>query len=402
MSSDTTCTGEISMKPLRIGIVAGETSGDILGAGVIQALKQQGIQLEVKGIGGELMIAAGCYSFYPIERLSIMGLVEVVARLKELLSIRKQLRLYFLDNPPDVFIGIDSPDFTLKLETQLKQAGIPTVHYVSPSVWAWKPKRIFKIKKAADLVLALFPFEPAYYKKTKQRIEFVGHPLAKKIAMDKSLLQARNKFSLAAEAKVVAVLPGSRASEIKYLARPFLKTLCWLIKRKPELSFILPAANQECYDKLFNIIEQEFSELDIKLVLQQSREAMAASDAVLIASGTATLEAALLNKPMVVAYKAAPLTYAIYSRMLNSEFVSLPNILANRMLVPEILQQEVRPEVLGKSMLNALYNQEYRGMLNKYFSNFHQQLCQDSDQKAADAVIRLLQDKGVELCIQSS
>lgn len=402
MSSDTTCTGEISMKPLRIGIVAGETSGDILGAGVIQALKQQGIQLEVKGIGGELMIAAGCYSFYPIERLSIMGLVEVVARLKELLSIRKQLRLYFLDNPPDVFIGIDSPDFTLKLETQLKQAGIPTVHYVSPSVWAWKPKRIFKIKKAADLVLALFPFEPAYYKKTKQRIEFVGHPLAKKIAMDKSLLQARNKFSLAAEAKVVAVLPGSRASEIKYLARPFLKTLCWLIKRKPELSFILPAANQDCYDKLFNIIEQEFSELDIKLVLQQSREAMAASDAVLIASGTATLEAALLNKPMVVAYKAAPLTYAIYSRMLNSEFVSLPNILANRMLVPEILQQEVRPEVLGKSMLNALYNQEYRGMLNKYFSNFHQQLCQDSDQKAADAVIRLLQDKGVELCIQSS
>lgn len=402
MSSDTTCTGEISMKPLRIGIVAGETSGDILGAGVIQALKQQGIQLEVKGIGGELMIAAGCYSFYPIERLSIMGLVEVVARLKELLSIRKQLRLYFLDNPPDVFIGIDSPDFTLKLETQLKQAGIPTVHYVSPSVWAWKPKRIFKIKKAADLVLALFPFEPAYYKKTKQRIEFVGHPLAKKIAMDKSLLQARNKFSLAAEAKVVAVLPGSRASEIKYLARPFLKTLCWLIKRKPELSFILPAANQDCYDKLFNIIEQEFSELDIKLVLQQSREAMAASDAVLIASGTATLEAALLNKPMVVAYKAAPLTYAIYSRMLNSEFVSLPNILANRMLVPEILQQEVRPEVLGKSMLNALYNQEYRGMLNKYFSNFYQQLCQDSDQKAADAVIRLLQDKGVELCIQSS
>ncbi|MGK0496622.1 lipid-A-disaccharide synthase [Neptuniibacter pectenicola] len=381
--------------PLRIGIVAGETSGDILGAGLIRSLRAKYPDLVVEGIGGELMHAEGCISHYPMERLSVMGLVEVLGRLFELLNARKKLIQYFLDNPPDVFIGVDAPDFTLSMEGRLKAAGIPTVHYVSPSVWAWKRKRIFKIKQTTDLVLALFPFEPACYKETAQRIEFVGHPLADQIAQDESLRAPRARFGLDDSQSVVALLPGSRGSEVKYLAEPFLQTARWLAEKKPDLVFLLPAANQQRYNELELLINEQYADLNLQLVLQQSRQAMAAADAILIASGTATLEATILKKPMVVAYKMASLTYAIYSRMIKSRFVSLPNLLADEALVPEILQADVTSNILGEAVLKALSDRVYIDYVQQRFEEVCAQLHQDADEKAACAIVKLLEDKGV-------
>ena len=381
--------------PLRIGIVAGEASGDILGAGLIRSLKTRFPDLIVEGIGGELMQAEGCISRYPMERLSVMGLVEVLGRLFELLKARKALIQYFIDNPPDVFIGIDAPDFTLHMEGRLKAAGIPTVHYVSPSVWAWKRKRIFKIKQTTDLVLALFPFEPACYQETGQRIEFVGHPLADQIVNDPSLQDPRALFSISESQRVVALLPGSRGSEIKYLAEPFLQTARWLAEKEPDLLFLLPAANEQRFNELEALLNESFSGLNVRLVLQQSRQVMATADAILIASGTATLEATILKKPMVVAYKMASLTYAIYSRMIKSRHISLPNLLADEALVPEILQDDVTPRILGEALLKALNDHSYIDYVQKRFEDVYTQLHQDADERAASAIVKLLEDKGV-------
>lgn len=381
--------------PLRIGIVAGEASGDILAAGLIHSLKARFPDLIFEGIGGELMMAEGFRSHFPMERLSVMGLVEVLSRLPELLGIRKKLTQSFIDNPPDLFIGVDAPDFTLAMEGRLKKAGIPTVHYVSPSVWAWKPKRIYKIKQTTDLVLALLPFEPACYEETQQRIEFVGHPLADQIAEDESLSSARSSFGIDECDRVLAILPGSRGSEVKYLAEPFLMTARWLQKQEPRLVFILPAVNQKLYDLLESLIQDKFSDLNIRLVLKQSRQVLAASDAVLIASGTATLEATLLKKPMVVAYKMASITAAIYSRMLRSKYISLPNLLADEMLVPEILQDAVKPEIMGEAILRALNDKKYRQYLEQRYDEIYAQVHHNADERAADAIVHLLQDKGI-------
>ncbi|WP_286236828.1 lipid-A-disaccharide synthase [Neptuniibacter halophilus] len=382
-------------KSLRIGIVAGEASGDILGSGLIRALKKRFPDLKVEGIGGELMIAAGCQSHYPMERLSVMGLVEVLGRLPELLKLRKKLIQHFIDNPPDLFIGVDAPDFTLAMEGQLKQAGIPTVHYVSPSVWAWKQKRIYKIKQTTDLVLSLFPFEARHYEPTAQRIAFVGHPLADSIPRSVDPAAERKRFAVKAGEKIVALLPGSRGSEVKYLAEPFLETARWLSERHDNLRFIIPAANEQRHDQLHRMVSEQFADLNIQLVMKNSREVMAIADAILIASGTATLEATILGKPMVVAYKMASLTYAIYSRMVKSRFISLPNLLADEALVPEILQDQVKPEVLGPALLKALEDENYKQYLHQRFAEIQQQLHQDADEKAADAVVELLKDKGV-------
>lgn len=381
------------MQPLRIGIVAGEASGDILGAGLIRALKQRYPQAEFEGIAGELMLAEGCQPLYPLERLSVMGLVEVLGRLPELLSARKRLIRHFIDNPPDLFIGIDAPDFTLGMERALKVAGIPTVHYVSPSVWAWKRKRIFKIKESTDLLLTLFPFEAEVYEPTAQNLRFVGHPLADVIPAQLDQDAALAQFRLPETTELVALLPGSRSSEVKYLARPFLETARWLQQRRPELSFILPAANKRRYGQLNQLIEGEFSDLNLTLVLQHSREVMAVADAILIASGTATLEACLLKKPMVVAYRMAGLTYSIYSRMIKSRWIALPNVLADEEMVPEVLQQRVTPEVMGPLMLRALEDETYRRRLQRVFAIIGEQLRQSASERAADAVIELLEER---------
>lgn len=382
-------------KPLRVGIVAGETSGDILGSGLIRSLKKRHPDLVVEGIGGELMIAQGCHSRYPLERLSVMGLVEVLGRLPELLSIRKQLIQHFIDNPPDVFIGVDAPDFTLKMEGELKRAGIPTVHYVSPSVWAWKQKRIYKIKQTTDLVLSLFPFEAQHYLPTQQRIAFVGHPLADSIPKSVNVAASRKKFAVKEGETIIALLPGSRGSELKYLAEPFLETARWLSERLDNVRFVIPAANATRHDQLHQLIVDKYSDLNIQLVMKHSRDVMAIADSILIASGTATLEATILKKPMVVAYKMAWLTYAIYSRMVTSKYISLPNLLADEQLVPEILQDQVRPEILGEALLKSLQDEEYKAYLRQRFTQIHKQLNQDADEKAADAVEALLRERGV-------
>ncbi len=382
-------------EPLRIGIVAGEASGDILGSGLIRELKRRYPDAEFEGIGGELMIAAGCHSHVPMERLSVMGFIEVLGRLRELLKLRKKLIQHFIDNPPDLFIGVDAPDFTLKMELALKEAGIPTVHYVSPSVWAWKQKRIYSIKQSTDLVLSLFPFEAQHYAPTQQRIRFVGHPLATSIPKTVDVAAANKRFAVKDDEQIVALLPGSRGSEVKYLAKPFLDTARWLSERKGNLRFVIPAANKARHDQLHKLITEHYADLNIQLVVKHSRDVMAIADAILIASGTATLEATILRKPMVVAYKMAGLTYAIYSRMVKSKFISLPNLLAEEALVPEILQQDVKAEVLGPAVLKAMEDEEYRHYLEQRFSDIHQQLHQNADEQAAEAVIGLLQERGV-------
>ncbi len=378
------------MRPLRVGIVAGEASGDILGAGLMQSLQRRCPDIEFEGIAGDLMLDAGCRSLYPMERLSVMGLVEVLGRVPELLRERRRLVRHFIASPPDLFIGIDAPDFTLGMERQLKEAGIPTVHYVSPSVWAWKRKRIFKIKHCVDLLLTLFPFEAEVYEPTKQNLKFVGHPLAEIIPDQIDMALARQQYGAKNGQQMVAILPGSRGSELKYLAKPFLDTARWLQDNHPGLCFVMPAANQRRYDQLAALVEQGYSDLNLELVLGASREVMAASDAILIASGTATLEACLLRKPMVVAYRMAGLTYKIYSRMIESRWISLPNVLAGEEMVPEILQNDVSPEVLGPLMLKALDDAEYRARLEQVFVDIGDHLRQNASERAAEAVLELL------------
>ncbi|NVK42210.1 MAG: lipid-A-disaccharide synthase [Oceanospirillaceae bacterium] len=379
---------------LRIGIVAGEASGDILGSGLIEALRRRYPDLEVEGIGGELMIAAGCRSLYPMERLSVMGLVEVLGRLRELLGIRKSLAEHFEAERPHLFIGIDAPDFTLNLEGRLRAAGIPTVHYVSPSVWAWRRKRVFKILHTTDLMLTLFPFEARFYQEHGQRVAFVGHPLASRIPLEPDRDEARDILGLPHGAEVVALLPGSRGGELKYLARPFLETARWLKARRPEVRFVLPAASEARLHTLHELVQGEFADLGVELMLKHSREAMQAADAILIASGTATLEAMLLKRPMVVAYKMAGLTHFILSRLIKSPYISLPNLLADAPLVPEVLQSDVRPEVLGPLLLQQLEDQEHARRLTARFSEIHRQLSRDADERAADAIVELLENGG--------
>nr|WP_067292952.1 lipid-A-disaccharide synthase [Marinobacterium profundum] len=380
---------------LRIGIVAGEASGDILGAGLIEALRRRFPDLEVEGIGGDLMIAAGCRSLYPLERLSVMGLVEVLGRLPELMGIRRNLRHHFTSTRPHLFIGIDAPDFTLNLEGRLRRAGIPTVHYVSPSVWAWRRKRVFKILQTTNLMLTLFPFEARFYQENGQRVCFVGHPLASQIPLRPDTAEARTQLGLAVTDEVVALLPGSRGGELKYLARPFLETARWLKQRRPQLRFVLPAANETRLQTLRELIDTEFADLQVELCLKQSRTLMQAADVILIASGTATLEAMLLKKPMVVAYRMAGLTHRILSRLIKSRFISLPNLLADAPLVPEVLQDEVRPEILGPLLLQQLEDPAHAAMLRERFAEIHEALNCDADERAADAIMQLLVDRSL-------
>ncbi|WP_409523481.1 lipid-A-disaccharide synthase [Nitrincola sp. MINF-07-Sa-05] len=379
---------------LKVAIVAGEASGDILGAGLIQALRQQYPQMQVEGIGGELMQAQGCESLFPMERLSVMGLVEVLGRLRELLGIRRQLVKRWMQQPPDLFIGIDAPDFNLGLEQSMHEAGVTTVHYVSPSVWAWRKKRVHKIKRNTDLMLTLFPFEAAFYQAHQQRVAFVGHPLADQIPLQPDQHAARASLGLDHDAQVIALLPGSRAGEVTQLAAPFLDAARILTQKRPGLVFVLPAASQSRYDELQRIIQNQYQDLEIHLVLKNSHQALCACDAVLIASGTATLEAMLCKRPMVVAYRMSPITFRILSYLVSITSVSLPNLLAGRQLVPEVLQNEVTPQRLADEIESLLDDQIGRQALLAEFTQLHQSLRLDADVQAARAISELLIDKG--------
>ncbi len=370
--------------PLRIALVAGEASGDILGAGLMQALKLRYPQVEFIGIGGPRMEAEGLQSYFPMERLSVMGLVEVLGRLPELLSRRKRLIRTLIAEKPDVFIGIDAPDFNLTLELKLRQAGIKTVHYVSPSVWAWRQKRVLKIRQACDLMLTLFPFEARFYLDHQVPVRFVGHPLANIIPLQADRQAARETLGLESEAMVVALLPGSRGGEVARLGALFLDAAERLRALRPGVRFVLPCASRERRVQLEDLLSGR--DLPLLLLDGQSHEALAACDAVLIASGTATLEALLYKRPMVVAYKVAPLTYRILKRLVTSPYISLPNLLAERLLVPELIQDAATPDALAQTLAPLL---DDGAVQTEGFGVIHRALRHDASEQAADAVLKL-------------
>ena len=373
---------------LRIGILAGESSGDILGAGLMQSLKLLNPDIEFEGIGGPLMQAQGLQSRHPMERLSVMGLVEPLKRLPELLAIRKDIIQHFSQHPPAVFIGIDSPDFNLTIEQRLRERGIRTVHYVSPSVWAWRQKRILKIAKSVDLLLSLFPFEADFYQQHKVPVCFVGHPLADLITLEPQILDARAQLGLDPETKFLALLPGSRHGEVARMGPVFLAAAAVLSKQLPELHFLVPCANPARKQQLQAMLGAEHT--NVHLLDGQSRLAMEAADAVILASGTATLEAMLLKKPMLVCYKMAALSYAIISRMLKVPFFSLPNLLAGKLLVEELVQQEVNPQALAHKAAVLLQQDAAHQSLMQEYRQIHLSLRQNANNRAAQAVLTLL------------
>ena len=344
------------------------------------------------GIGGPKMIAEGFETLYPMERLSVMGLFEVLGRLGELLKIRKQLLNTLLELKPDVFIGIDAPDFNLKLEQKLKEKSIKAVHYVSPSVWAWREKRVFKIKKSVDLVLCLFPFEVDFYKKHDVPAVCVGHTLADAIALETDTQGARQQLELVDDLPVVTLMPGSRGGEVARLGDLFLQAAELIKQQVPSVQFVLPAANQDRFSQLTHMLADHES-LSVKLLDGQSREAMASSDVVLMASGTAALEGMLFKKPLVVSYKLSALTAYIVRKMLKQPFVSLPNLLAGKELVPEILQEAATPENLANAVLNFLQNKHASAHLKEEFTELHKWLKRDADVAAAQAITQLVDVK---------
>ena len=374
---------------MRIVMVAGEASGDILGAGLIQSLKVLNPHIQFSGVGGPLMIAQGFDSLFPMDRLSVMGLVEPLKRLPELLHIRKIIRQHCIDNSVDMFIGIDSPDFNLPIERFLKERKIKTVHYVSPSVWAWRQGRIKKIKQSVDLMLTLFPFEADFYKQHNVPVRFIGHTLADQIPLDPDTNGAREKLGIKQNVPIVALLPGSRGGEVALLGELFFDVARELQHRVGPCHFIVPAVNEARKEQLQEQLKY-VSGLAVTLLDGQSHLAMEAADAILLASGTTALEAMLLKKPMVVAYKMAPLSYAIISRMMKTSYVSLPNLLANRMLVPELLQENATVTALTDALEKALTDKTMRQNEIKEFYQLHHVLKCNASETAAKAVMELV------------
>ncbi|MGH1450189.1 MAG: lipid-A-disaccharide synthase [Pseudomonadaceae bacterium] len=389
-----TAQPHVAGRPLRIALVAGEASGDTLGAGLIRALKQAHPHSEFIGIGGPRMLAEGMQTRVPMERLSVMGLVEVLGRLRELLRIRKELVAWLLEQQPDVFIGIDAPDFTLGVERKLRDAGIATVHYVSPSVWAWREKRVLGIQKSTDLMLTLFPFEEDVYRKHQVAVRCVGHTLADEIPLQPDRAAARSALGIGADEKLLALMPGSRNGELRKLGELFLQTAAWCHEREPGLRFVMPCANPERKQQMQQIMAESRITLPLVLLDGQAHQALAACDAVLIASGTATLEAMLFKRPMVVAYRMAGLTFKILKRLVKVGHVSLPNLLAKREVVPEFLQDAATPEAMGPALLQLLAPTAERAETQATFMQLHEMLRRDADHAAAEAVLDLLRQKG--------
>ncbi|KGJ97083.1 lipid-A-disaccharide synthase [Colwellia psychrerythraea] len=369
-------------------MVVGEHSGDTLGAGLIKTLLKTHPNAKFIGIGGPQMQVLGFESLFAMDELSVMGLVEVLGRIRRLLYVRKTLVNFFTSNKPDVFIGIDAPDFNIGLELKLKKAEIKTVHYVSPSVWAWREKRIFKIAKATDMVLALLPFEKAFYDKHNVPCTFVGHPLADDIPMQSDKSLARAQLGLAPDKKILALMPGSRGGELSRLLADFFESAKQLKAQDRELLFVAPMISEQRVEQ-FNALKAEFApDLPVTVVLNQTQQVMAASDCLLTASGTVTLEAALIKRPMVICYKFSPVTFLLGRWLVKLKWFSLPNLLANKSLVPELLQKQVCPDNIVPLIKERLYQDQ--SQLNNSYTDIHQQLKCDASAQAASAVLNVL------------
>lgn len=396
-----------------IGIVAGEASGDILGAGLIRALRERFPTARFEGVGGPRMLECGFHSITPMERLSVMGFVEPLGRLPELLRLKSDLVKRFSAEKPAVFIGIDSPGFNLRLEQSLHDAGITTVHYVSPSVWAWGEKRIHKIAKAVDLMLALFPFESAIYQQHGIAVHCVGHPMADAIDpqedQQQARQQARQQLALP-DSNIVCLMPGSRRDEVARLAPVFLQTAITCLQSRPQLHFVIPCANAARLSQVQTLLNEFLQQHSTDKHLQSaftvldghSHEAMRAADIVLLASGTATLEAMLLKRPMIVAYKLSAMTWWLASRLVKVPYISLPNLLAGEKLVPEFLQHDVTPGALSAELLQLLDDAGQKQQLQASFSDIHRSIRLDANAQAAAAIAALINRHATASASQSA
>jgi len=374
-----------------IAMVAGEASGDLLGSHLMEALKQEIPDVRFIGIGGPKMQSAGMQVLFPMEKLAVRGYVEVLRHYREIVGIRSKLRAQLIDQPPDLFIGVDAPDFNLDLELALKQRGIPTIHYVSPSIWAWRRKRIHKIKRAVSHMLALFPFEAPLYEEADIPVTYIGHPLADMLPENPKRNIMREQMRLPMQRKVFAFLPGSRQSEVRQLAVTFIETARLILKKMPDACFLVPLASRETRIIFEEAIYHcEAHDLPITMLFGHAHDAMIAADGVLVASGTATLEAALLKRPMVITYKMPALSWWLTKRKKYQPYVGLPNILAGKFVVPELLQEDATPENLAQALLNLVSDKQAVAELEEIFADMHAMLRQDAAHKAAQAVLPYL------------
>jgi lipid-A-disaccharide synthase len=380
-----------SSSKVRIAMVAGEVSGDNLGAGLIQALQKKIPSAEFVGIAGPKMQALGCKSLYSMDELTVMGILVSLVSIVRILWIRYRLYRYLVKNPPDVFVGIDAPDFNLSLEAKLRKKGITCIHYVSPTVWAWRRYRLRKIKRAVDHMLAILPFEEDFYREYNIPVTYVGHPMAEEIELHPDVQAARKRLDLPEDKVIVALLPGSRRSELERHGALFVETVRWIHERNRKLHFVVApvdSATQQQFETA--IAEQHGKNLPIEIITGKSREVMTASDLVVLASGTAALEAALLKKPMVVTYKVSFLTYVIVKLLSHVKYYSMPNNLAGRELVPELMQYEATAENIGRAVEKILSDPVEKKHLVAELEKMHLDLKRDGDQRAADTVLSYL------------
>lgn len=375
---------------MKLGIVVGEHSGDALAASLTRELKKTFPALDMIGVAGPQLKSLGCQALYPMERLSLMGIVEPLLKIPGLYWMRRALIQYFIENPPNVFLGVDAPDFNLGLERILRRKKIRTVHYISPTVWAWRRGRLPKIREAVDLMLVMYPFEAQFYQEMKIPFCYTGHPFADEIPLEIDTHQAKRSLGLDPQSVVIGLLPGSRNSEIQRLASLYIETAKWCYQKNPALRFAAPLVNLTHKNQFETLCATLAPEVPIQTFLGKARDVIAACDTVLVTSGTATLEVALHKKPMVVAYKMNPLTYQIAKRMIKIPYISQPNLLAKEKLVPEFIQETVQVENLGRALLAQLEHNTTRDHLISRFTEIHQELRCGASQKAAEAIASLV------------
>ena len=380
--------------PLRVGMVAGEASGDQLGAHLIAALKARGRPVQFAGIGGPRMVNQGLHSHFPMEKLSVRGYTEALLHYREIMSIRRRLAKSMLAERPDVFIGVDASDFNLGLERTLKEAGIPAIHYVSPSVWAWRGWRVRKVARSVSHLLVMFPFEAPLYEKAGVPVTYVGHPLADIIPETPPREEARAQLRLPSGKLIVALLPGSRRSELQYMAGAFVLAAHRFRQEVHDVHFVVPMVTRDTRDLFERALhENKRTDLPLTLLFGHSHEALAAADLALVASGTATLEAALFKTPMVIAYRQSPLSWRIMRSMVYLPYVGMPNVLAGEKLVPELLQDEATPAALSAALINLLRDGAAQRRQRERFAEFHQLLRRNAAERAADAVFKVLESR---------